>query len=395
MTAATGPTDERRLDAAALDAVLQDAVAAGGVPHVAAIVADRDGVLYEGAAGPRDVGERRPADHRHPVPAHVDDQDGHPRPRRCSIETGELTSTRRSTRTAPSSPPSGARRLRRRHPATAATGRSRDRPQLMTHTAGLGYWFWNADLVRWHDVSGVPNVVAGLHRFTPRRWSSTPVLRSYTASTPTGWARSSRPSPVRARPRGQESITGPLGMDRRPGSARATVFPDCTPVHVRGEDGTGRRSVRCSTRTPSGGRAGTGLLAPPGDYIRFQRALLRGGGARRRPHPGGGDRRCGVHQPDRRARRPAAHADGRPRLQRDWRPGPGRKWGLGLLINTTTCPGCAAPARARGRGCATPVLDRPHGGHLRLRSPSNFLPFITPAAVKVYEDVERAVYAGR
>jgi hypothetical protein len=31
----------------------------------------------------------------------------------------------------------------------------------MTHTTGLGYWFWSEKLVRWEKVTGTPNVVAG------------------------------------------------------------------------------------------------------------------------------------------------------------------------------------------------------------------------------------------
>lgn len=41
----------------AINQVLADAVAAGHVPHVAVIVADRDGILYEGGAGVRIAGE--------------------------------------------------------------------------------------------------------------------------------------------------------------------------------------------------------------------------------------------------------------------------------------------------------------------------------------------------
>ena len=48
------------IDGTAIDKVLQDAVDSGGVPHVAAIAADRDGVIYQGAAGPRAVGESDP-----------------------------------------------------------------------------------------------------------------------------------------------------------------------------------------------------------------------------------------------------------------------------------------------------------------------------------------------
>jgi hypothetical protein len=44
----------------AIDQVLQDAVDSGAVPHVAAIAADRNGVISQGAAGPREVGQSDP-----------------------------------------------------------------------------------------------------------------------------------------------------------------------------------------------------------------------------------------------------------------------------------------------------------------------------------------------
>ena len=47
----------RALDNAAIDKVLQDGVDSGAVPHVAAIAADRDGIIYEGGAGVRIAGE--------------------------------------------------------------------------------------------------------------------------------------------------------------------------------------------------------------------------------------------------------------------------------------------------------------------------------------------------
>ncbi len=40
------------IDRAAVDEVLRDAVDRGVVPNAAAIAADRDGVIYQGAAGP-------------------------------------------------------------------------------------------------------------------------------------------------------------------------------------------------------------------------------------------------------------------------------------------------------------------------------------------------------
>ena len=49
------------IDGTAIDKVLRDAVDSGGVPHVAAIAASRDGVIYQGSAGPRAIGESDPA----------------------------------------------------------------------------------------------------------------------------------------------------------------------------------------------------------------------------------------------------------------------------------------------------------------------------------------------
>src|SRR5688500_18058499 len=53
----TEATMSPTIDGSAIDKVLREAVEAGAVPHVAAIAADRDGIIYEGGAGPRIVGE--------------------------------------------------------------------------------------------------------------------------------------------------------------------------------------------------------------------------------------------------------------------------------------------------------------------------------------------------
>ena len=51
------PIMSKPIDGSAIDKVLQSAVDDGAVPHVAAIAADRDGVIYEGGAGAPIVGQ--------------------------------------------------------------------------------------------------------------------------------------------------------------------------------------------------------------------------------------------------------------------------------------------------------------------------------------------------
>src|SRR3954453_1242287 len=48
------------IGSATIDRVLHGAVESGTVPNVAAIAANREGVIYEGVAGPRAVGESDP-----------------------------------------------------------------------------------------------------------------------------------------------------------------------------------------------------------------------------------------------------------------------------------------------------------------------------------------------
>src|SRR5262249_45149429 len=132
--------------------------------NVAAIAADRNGVIYEGAVGYREVGGQDPvstATHFRimsmtkmiataaalqlmergkldvTVPGH------HYRPGFASIQVHDGVD-------------GDAPRLR--PPASQATVH-----HLLTHTSGLGYWFFNPELVRWHEVTGIPNVVAGLN----------------------------------------------------------------------------------------------------------------------------------------------------------------------------------------------------------------------------------------
>jgi methyl acetate hydrolase len=75
--------------------------------------------------------------------------------------------------------------------------------------------------------------------------------------------------------------------------------------------------------------------------------------------------------------------------------GPGYKWGYGLLLNSGDIPG----ARRAGSGawaglCNTHFWVDPASG-VCASIYSNFLPFITPPALQLYGDFERALYAAR
>lgn len=132
-----------------IDHVLRDAVDSGAVPNVSAIAADGNGIIYEGAAGPRVAGGDEPVS----VDTHY---------RIMSMTKMVATATalqQMEQNTLDLNAPVDTYcpefadlqvlegfdgdTPRLRAPASRATVK-----QLITHTAGLGYWFWNADLVR-------------------------------------------------------------------------------------------------------------------------------------------------------------------------------------------------------------------------------------------------------
>ena len=39
--------------------------------------------------------------------------------------------------------------------------------QLVTHTTGLAYWFWNADIAHFHHATGTPTVLTAKRRPSP------------------------------------------------------------------------------------------------------------------------------------------------------------------------------------------------------------------------------------
>ena len=147
---------------AGIDGVLQAAVDGGVVPQVVAIAADRDGPIYEGAAGPRAVGESDPVT--------PDTQFRIASMTKMVATVAALQQVERGNLDL-DAPVEQYRpefadlqvldgfdgdEPRLRPPATKATVR-----QLASHTSGLSYWFWNADMVHFEALTGTPNALSG------------------------------------------------------------------------------------------------------------------------------------------------------------------------------------------------------------------------------------------
>ncbi len=149
---------------------------------------------------------------------------------------------------------------------------------LVTHTSGLSYWFWNEDLVKYEAATGVPNVVPGSAEAFKAPMVAHPGER-FEYGINTDWlgkvvesvAGTTLDVVVK------EHITEPLGMHDTMFSLDDGRKENVVMVHVKGEDGAWGSAGGILNETPDWWAGGHGLYSTPRDYIRFQRALLRGG----------------------------------------------------------------------------------------------------------------------
>ena len=383
------------IDGTAINKVLQEAVDSGGVPHVAAIAADRDGVIYQGAAGPREVGQSNPVT----VDTLFRIMSMTKMP--CTVAALQQVEQGKLDLDAPVADycPEFAEiqvltgfdgnTPRLRPPARQATVKN-----LITHTSGLGYWFFNEQLVRWEETTGVPNVVAG-----SRASFTAPMLadpgEAFNYGINIDWLGKvvEAVTGVGLDVAIKQGVTGPLGMDQTTFLMNDDQRPKSTPVHVKGEDGTWVSIGEILNQAPDWWAGGHGLYGPPSDYIKFQRALLRGGELDGTPilRPSTVDEAFTNQIGD--LDFPAELSTVDPASTCDFNAGPGFKWGYGLLLNTSDFPDMRRAGSGAWAGlCNTQFwVDRTTGicGSIY----SSCLPFVTPEAVKLYNDFERTLYA--
>ena len=384
------------IDGSRIDDVLRGAVESGAVPHVAAIAADRDGVVYEGAAGMREAGGTDPVT----TGTHFRIMSMTKMVATTAalqlLERGELDLDAPVETFLPAFADLqvldgfDGDTPRFRAPATRATVR-----HLVTHTSGLSYWFWNADVARWETVTGVPNVVPGdLAAFTAPLVADPGTRFEYGINT--DWlgrvvetvAGTTLDVVVK------ENVTGPLGMDDTMFALDDARRANKTPVHAKGEDGAWGSIGDLLPDDPAWWAGGHGLHSTPRDYIRFERALLRGGEL-------DGARILSQETVDaafsdqlRGAAMPTEIATADPGTTDTLRLGEGWTWGYGLLLNTADVPGRRRAWTGAWAGLFNThfFIDRTTGICASIYT--NSLPFITEhEAWKLYGDFEDALYA--
>lgn len=379
-----------------VDAVLEQAVASGAVPNVVAIAADRDGIIYEGAVGPRVSGEQEDVD-----------ADTHYRIMSMTkmvatvaalqlMEQGKLDLDAPVEEYCPEFAKVPV--LERldgdkpvlRPPASKATVKN-----LITHTAGLGYWFWNADITAWESATGTPNVLSGSKAVFNAPMVADPGTK-FVYGINTDWLGQviEAAGAKKLDEAIKTGVTGPLGMNETAFAMTGEQRARSVPVHLQGADGAWAPSEIDLKQAPDYWAGGHGLHSTPHDYLKFQRALLGDGTS-----PDG----VKILKPENVKEAfsnqigeldfPSTIETGDPATSHTFSVGPGYKWGYGLLLNTADVPGRRRAWSGAWAGLLNTHfwVDRTTG--ITGAIYAQFLPFVTPEALKMYADFETQLYA--
>jgi methyl acetate hydrolase len=261
-----------------IDGLLQGAVDGGVMPGVVALTGDRDGAQYEGAFGSLNIDGDAPVE--------TDTMFAIMSMTKAFVSVAALQLIEQGTLelsqpVADVLPAFADLQVlegfdgdtpRLRPPARQATIR-----HLLTHTSGLAYSFGNADILRYREVTGTPLEISGELAMLHVPLVADPGTRwEYGISTDWLGQVVEAVSGTDLASYCAESIFAPLGMTDatfRPSDEQSARM---MALHFRAPDG-GLVQNSLEFPDPEFWSGGAGAFATGPDYLRFLRALLRGG----------------------------------------------------------------------------------------------------------------------
>jgi methyl acetate hydrolase len=382
---------------AQIDQILRQKSEAREIPGVVAIAANSKEAIYEGAFGKRDLSK--------PDAMTVDSVFWIASMTKAItstaamqlVEQGKLALDQQIAEVLPelSAPqvlegfdPSGEPRLR---PAKRAITLR----HLLTHTAGLVYDIWNAEMTRYMETKAIPGIISCQNAalslplvFDPgEKWD-------YGINIDWVGKAVERVSGQMLGDYLKEHLFGPIGMKDTAFKLTQERRARLAGMHARGPEGTLAPIEFEVPQEPEFQMGGGGLYGTASDYLAFERVFLNEGRANGRS----------VLKPE-TIRTMAANAIGNlnvqplktvaPNLSNDaeFFPGMVKKWGLGFMISTEPVPGgrSAGSLAWAGLGNTYFWIDPAKGiaGVILMQ----LLPFADPKALALFDQFEKAVYA--
>lgn len=258
---------------------------------------------------------------------------------------------------------------------------------LLTHTSGMGYDTWNADIFRYVKAKGPfkPATMAAL---------STPLLfdpgEHWEYSIAIDWAgfMVEKASGKRLDRYMTENILLPLGMADTGFAISPAMRPRKAAVHVRKGEGFAATDHELN-QTPEVFQGGGALYSTVPDYLKFTMALLTGGAPILKSATVAEMFRNSMNEGV-LCRPLKTQIPGR---STDMDFVDGMKWGLTFMINPQAFPGRRSAGSLTWGGLANSYYWIDPVKKVTGVWATQLLPFYDPQAVAAFEDFERAVYA--
>ncbi len=382
-----------------VDQVLERAVAAGEVPGVVALAADHQGVVYEGAFGQREIGKGPEmtldtvfwiASMTKAVTSVAAMQLVEEGKLELDEPLGRLLPELASLQVLEGFDAVGAPRLRpAKRPITLR--------HLLTHTAGFTYDIFNADMGRYQEYHGIPSIIE-CKNVTLR----TPLVCDpgdrWEYGTNIDWVGKAVESVS-----GQsledylrEHIFTPLGMMDTGFVLKPEQRARLASMHQRHPDGSLEAIAFEMPQQPEFFMGGGGLSSTGPDYLTFLQMLLHDGRFNDaqvlRPETVAemaknqiGDLTVGALK----SAIPAYSNDA------EFFPGMVKKWGLGYLITMEDAPTGRSSGSVAWAGLFNTYFWIDPTKQLAGVILMQILPFADDPAFRLFEEFERAIYAGR
>ena len=379
-----------------IDTVLRQATESGAVPGVVAMAATAEGAVYQGAFGRRALpaGPAMTVDSVFWIASMTKAITS--TAAMLLVERGELTLDRPISDVLPAlaSPQvlegfdaAGEPRLRpARRPITLR--------HLMTHTAGFGYDIWNADLLRYEEMKGIPGVISCENLALTMPLTFDPGER-WDYGINIDWIGKAVEA-VSGRTLGaflQENLFEPLGMKDTAFKLSAAHRARLVGMHTREADGSLQPMPFEIPQEPEFEMGGGGLYGTAADYIAFQRLFLNGGRANGRqvlkPET---VRQMSENQMgalDVRLLRTAIPAYSN---DAEFFPGMVKKWGLGFMINTERVPGGRSAGSLAWAGLGNTYFWIDPAKRIAGVILTQLVPFADGKVLELFGKFENAVY---
>ncbi|HST76461.1 MAG TPA: serine hydrolase domain-containing protein [Acetobacteraceae bacterium] len=384
-------------DRAAIDRLLSDATAKGEIAGVVAVAGSAGGEIYAGAAGRRDLAK--------PDPMTVDTVFWIASMTKAIVSAAAMQMVEQGKVGLEQDLGGILPELANRPVLEGwdAEGKPRLRPakgaitlrQLLTHTAGLCYEIWNADIARYQEHAGIPSITTCENKALTTPLVADPGTQwNYGINIDFAGKLVEKLSGQRLDAYLQDHLFAPLGMHDTGFKLRPDQRSRLAAMHARSPDDGKLAPIPFEMpQEPEFHMGGGGLYSTAADYLAFCRMILNRGSLNGatvlRPETVtlmGQNHMGDINVTKLVTVASAASYDA------EFFPGMVKKWGLGFMLSTEAVPSGRSANSLTWAGLGNTYFWIDPASDVAGVILTQSLPFADPAVLRLYEAFETEVY---